>query len=372
MTKGRCFRQTSLGILLLTPGILSAQQQTSYEGPGVLEELIVTATRRESSLQDVSIGVSLLSGEAIAKAHLANTAELTQMIATLNAQTGATAGDSSFNIRGIGTQAFSAGSEPSVSTVVDGVVLSRSGMAFSSMLDVQRVEVLRGPQGTLYGKNASGGVIHIITRDPTQKWGGSVSATAIEDDEYRMGATVSGPLTDTVGVRLTGQWLDDAGYATNVYDNSKLNGVESKSLRGKINWQPSDDFNLLWSSDYYDSDCSCNALTVRAVLESDQQDALLEELLPVVPAKDNFDANNDQETRDEVTAWGHSLTINTALGNYDFTSITAYRDWENTQAVDVDNRPTNPLTLMLDSPPHTEVEQFSQEFRLNSKDADWG
>tara|TARA_R110001599_G_scaffold353826_1_gene599257 strand:+ start:28964 stop:31222 length:2259 start_codon:yes stop_codon:yes gene_type:complete len=372
MTDTRHFRRTSLVLALLVPCGLTLSPATSANSVGVLEELVVTATRREASLQDVPVAVSLLSGTAIAEAHLVNAAELTQMIASLNAQTGATASDSSFNIRGIGTQAFSAGAEPSVSTMIDGVVLSRSGMAFSSMLDVQRVEVLRGPQGTLYGKNASGGVIHIITRDPTPEWAGTLSATAIEKDEYRLGATISGPLGDTVGMRLTGMWIDDDGYATNVYDGSRLNGGESTSLRGKLSWQPRDDFDLMWSADYYDSDCKCNALTVRAVLESDQREALLEELQPVVPSDDNFDANNNQKTRDEVTAWGNSLTMNKALGAYEVTSITAYRNWENTQTVDVDNRPTNPLTLMLDSPPHTEVDQFSQELRLSSNTADWG
>ena len=372
MTDTRYFQRTSLALAVLAQCGLIVSPAMSADDVGVLEELVVTATRREANLQDVPVAVSLLTGKAIAQAYLINAADLTQKIATLNAQTGATAGDSSFNIRGIGTQAFSAGVEPSVSTMIDGVVLSRSGMAFSSMLDVERVEVLRGPQGTLYGKNASGGVIHIITRDPTPEWAGTVSATAIEEDEYRLGGTISGPLGDTVGIRLTGNWIDDDGYATNVYDGSSLNGGENTSLRGKISWHPSDSFDLMWSADYYDSDCKCNALTVRAVLESDQREALLEELLPVVPSDENFDANNNQETRDEVSAWGNSLTLNKALNGYEITSITAYRNWDNTQTVDIDNRPTNPLTLMLDSPPHTEVDQFSQELRLSSKDADWG
>lgn len=372
MTGTRIFRRTSLALALLAPCALAVSPAMSADDRGVLEETMVTATHREANLQDVSVAVTLLSGKAIAQAYLINAADLTQKIATLNAQTGATVGDSSFNIRGIGTQAFSAGAEPSVSTMIDGVVLSRSGMAFSSMLDVERVEVLRGPQGTLYGKNASGGVIHIITRDPTPEWAGTVSATAIEENEYRVGGTISGPLGDTVGIRLTGQRVDDDGYATNVYDNSNLNGGENTSLRGKLSWHPNDDFDLMWSADYYNSDCQCNALSVRAVLESDQREALLEELLPVVPSDENFDSNNDQETRDEVTAWGSSLTMNKALEGYEVTSITAFRNWDNTQTVDVDNRPTNPLTLMLDSPPHTEVDQFSQELRLSSKDAKWG
>ncbi len=199
--------------LLSVPGL--GQESTTGDRP-ILEELIVTAQKREQNLQDVPVGVSLLSGSAMQEAQIKNAAELATLLPTLNVQASSGPSTSSFNIRGIGTQAFSPGVDPSVSTMLDGVVMGRSGMAFLDLVDIERVEVLRGPQGTLYGKNASGGVVHIITRDPTPELSGTAAATAIEDNEYRLDGSVAGPLTDTLGYRLTGSGVDDDGYAENV------------------------------------------------------------------------------------------------------------------------------------------------------------
>ena len=218
---------------------ISAQQKTpTREDRAILEELIVTARKRDQNLQDVAVSVSLLSGKTLAEAQLKNAAELATLLPTLNVQASSGPSTASFNIRGIGTQTFSPGVDPSVSTMVDGVVLGRSGMAFLDLADIERVEVLRGPQGTLYGKNASGGVVHIITRDPTPEFSGTIAGTAIEDNEYRIDGTVSGPVSDTLGYRLTGSKVDDDGWAKNVYNGNKINDQDSYTIRGKLLWQP--------------------------------------------------------------------------------------------------------------------------------------
>lgn len=176
-------------VLFTTP--TSVAQTSSDKQEGLLEELVVTARKREQNLQDVAVGVSLLSGKDIAEAQLRNAADLGQLIPTLNVQASSGPATSSFNIRGIGTQTLNTSVEPSVSTMLDGVAMGNSGMAFVDLVDIERVEVLRGPQGTLYGKNASGGVVHLITRDPTPELSGTVAVTAIEDDEYRIDGTLS-------------------------------------------------------------------------------------------------------------------------------------------------------------------------------------
>ena len=328
--------------LAVPQAIASSDDKSSQP---LLEELIVTARKREQNLQDVAVGVSLLQGDAMSEAQLRNAAELSTLLPTLNVQASSGPSTSSFNIRGIGTQAFSSAIEPSVSTMLDGVVMGNSGMAFVELVDIERVEVLRGPQGTLYGKNASGGVVHIITRDPTPELSGTLSATAIEDDEYRLDGTVSGPMTDTLGYRLTGSALNDDGFIKNRYDGEKLNSNDSYTLRGKLLWQPNEDLELLWSSDYSTTDCDCTALSVRSIMASPQQDALLQEQLPVVPSDDNQDVNNDYETFTDLTGSGHSLTLNWSLGDYRVTSISAFRDWDSQSIVDLDNRPSNPLAL---------------------------
>jgi iron complex outermembrane receptor protein len=366
------FRWTLLGMLLFSQSMLPAQAQVVSKGSLVLEELIITARKREQNLQDVAVGVSLLSGKALAEAQLQNAAELTALVPTLNLQASSGPGTSSFNIRGIGTRSFAAGVEPSVSTMLDGVVMASSGMSFIDLVDIERVEVLRGPQGTLYGKNASGGVVHMITSDPTQELSGVVAVTAIEQDEYRLDGTISGPITDHLSFRLTGNRVDDGGWATNAFDGKDINNSESWTVRGKLLWVVNEDLEFLWSSDFSDSECNCTALSVRSIMASASQEALLEELLPVVPAKDSQDVNNDQETYSDVAASGHSLTVNWSLADYQLTSITAWRDWENESIVDFDRRPTNPLSLSFPVLPFSEQEQFSQELRLSSEPADWG
>jgi iron complex outermembrane recepter protein len=352
-----------------TGSIGAVEKDTSA---GVLEELLVTARKREESLQDVAVGVSLLTGKALAEAQLRNAADLATLIPTLNVQASSGPATQSFNIRGIGTQSFSKGVEPSVSTMLDGVVMGRSGMAFVDLVDIERVEVLRGPQGTLYGKNASGGVIHIITQDPTEELHGTVSATAIEEDEYRLDGTISGPITDSLRFRLTGSVVDDDGYVTNYYNGNTVNDSEEYNIRGKLLWQPDDALELIWSSDYSEVDCRCTALSLRSIMESPVQEAMIAEQLPVVPSNTNQDVNNDQETFSDRDASGHSLTLNWMLDKLTVTSISAYREWNSEGAVDFDNRPSNPFELEFPRPFQTEQEQWSQEFRFTSADHDWG
>jgi len=338
----------------------------------ILEELIVTARKREQSLQDVAVGVSLLSGKSIAEAQLRNAADLSRLIPTLNVQASSGPSTSSFNIRGIGTQALNVSVESSVSTMVDGVVMGNAGSSFVELVDIERVEVLRGPQGTLYGKNASGGVIHIITRDPTPEFSGTFAATAIEDDEYRVDGTVSGPLTDDLSYRVTGSAVDDGGFAENVYTGDKINNTETWNVRGKLLWQPREDLELLWSSDWSATDCDCTALSVRSIMASPQQEALLAEEFPVVPSDDNQDVNNDSKTFTDIDASGHSLTLDWRVGDFTVTSISAYRDWSSESIVDLDHRPTNPIELGFPRPPKDELEQLTQELRLASPPAGWG
>ncbi len=200
---------TAIGMLVFTAP-LTLPSASAQDGL-VLEEVIVTARKREQSLQDVSVAVTALTTEAIADAQLYSAQDLVQLVPSLTFQEGSNPRQSSFNIRGIGTQSFSTGVEPSVSTMLDGVVMGRSGQAFMQLLDIERVEVLRGPQGTLFGKNASAGVVHIITKDPSPEFSGEVMVGAAEGDEYRGGATVAGPITDTLGFRLSGYASDIDG-----------------------------------------------------------------------------------------------------------------------------------------------------------------
>lgn len=335
-----------------------------------LEEIIVTATKREQSLQDVSVAVTALSDDIIREAQINSSEDLTFLVPSLNLQKSSNPRQSSFNIRGIGTQSFSSAVEPSVSTMLDGVVMGRSGQAFMQLMDIQRVEVLRGPQGTLFGKNSTAGVVHIITRDPTEEHSGEIMGTLINDEEYRAGLTVSGPVTDSLGYRFTASGTDVAGYTKNYYDGDYLNGSEDWNVRGKLRWLPSDAVEIKWASDYSEQECDCSASPVRSLEpydgnEEEVQD-ILDRMAPVVPGEENNEVNINKIPETETTLWGHSLEVNWDIGDYTVTSISAARGSKiDAQGDgDLDGQPVDILRLAQRG--DTEQKQFTQELRIAS------
>ncbi|MEH6584195.1 MAG: TonB-dependent receptor [Halioglobus sp.] len=352
--------QTNLKLGLITAAVMAVNGIPAHAQDGApslqLEEVLVTARKREESLQDVSVAVSAVTDTALNDAHIRNSADLTKLVPSLTLA----GGGGSFVIRGIGTQAFSAGVEASVSTLIDGVVLGRAGHGFMQLVDIQRVEVLRGPQGTLFGKNSSGGVVHFITKNPSDEFEADISATAIEHGEYRLGGTISTPVTDTFGVRFTYGGIRDDGYIKNVYDGETYNGGDSDTFRFKARWLPTDSLELKWSSDLASEDDSNQISTLRSTPDPD----IAAEVLPVVASEENYKVNLDGEIFREVDRFGHSLEINWDIGDYTVTSISAYRDNETLASGDVDARPTNPSGF--DQVESDQQDQFTQELRLTS------
>lgn len=349
-----------LTLVILPAIVLVCQQalaQTTGTGRPMLEEVVVTATKRVSNLQDVSVAVTALSADMLQNAQITQTEDLVALVPSLNMQKGDSSGDSSFNIRGIGTQVFGIGVEPSVSTMIDGVVLGRPGQAFMQLNDVERIEVLRGPQGTLFGKNSSGGVVHIITQNPTDKFEAKVNAAAIEEEEYQLGGTVSGPITDTLGYRVTAFGSDMNGYIKNIYDGDKLNGSKDWSSRAKLRWLPTDSLEVKYTGDYSDQDCDCNAMTIRQTTDP-------EAIAPIVASSKNDQVNIDSPTKDKVKSYGHALEANWDRSGYTLTSISAYRNWKEDFHGDTD---FGPVALYgLDQGKNTQQDQYTQELRLTS------
>lgn len=354
-----------------SPQLLLAQGGANAPAAG-LEEIVVTARKREQSLQDLSVSVMALPESLLKDAFLTDSEDLTQLVPSLNMQRGTSPRSSSFNIRGVGTQSYSDGVEPSVSTVLDGVVMGRSGMAFMQLLDVERVEVLRGPQGTLFGKNSTAGVVHIITQEPSVDFTASASVTAIEDDQLQGGFTISGPAGDALGYRLSGFYAEDDGYIDNVFNGDKLNQKEDWSLRGKLRWDATDQLSFLWASDLSNTEGDCCVTTFREINpwpaeppnNQARVDRFLDNISPAVPSEDNTDANHDYPDRLELDGQGHSLTMDWQLGDFTLTSITAYREWDQKSSSDTDQQPEHLLNVWDGS--DSEQEQWTQELRLSS------
>eukprot|EP01137_Pigoraptor_chileana_P006738 Opistho-2@51373 len=182
-------------VALAALAVLAAAPVLAQEEKVQLDTVTVTATRRSESLQSVPVAVSVLSGEQMEQANRNTLGGLATQVPSVNFRTGASNKDTSLFIRGVGTISTSPGVEPTVSTVIDGVVLARPGQATLDLLDIARVEVLRGTQGTLFGKNASAGVINITSKAPSQALEGYVDLSHFgAGNENRLRAGVSGEL----------------------------------------------------------------------------------------------------------------------------------------------------------------------------------
>lgn len=168
-------------------------------------EIIVTAQKRSERLQDVPVAVSVVSGDAIANQGRVNLEGAQYLVPALNFVKAGTALNQTLFLRGIGTTTFSIAVEPSVSTVLDGVVLSRAAEAFTDLVDIERLEVLRGPQGTLFGKNASAGVVNIVSKRPGRDLGGTLEGSYFFDNgnEYRVRGAIDLPLSAQLRTRTT-------------------------------------------------------------------------------------------------------------------------------------------------------------------------
>ncbi|MFK7975342.1 MAG: TonB-dependent receptor [Halioglobus sp.] len=332
-----------------------------------LEEIIVTASKRQENLQDVSVAVTAISSEALRQSKILQSEELTSLVPSLNLQKGMNPRSSSFNIRGIGTQSFSAAVEPSVSTVLDGVVMGRSGMAFTQLFDLNRVEVLRGPQGTLFGKNASGGVIQFITEQPGDEFSGKLVTSIIEDGEYRGEAAINVPISDRAAFRLAGSASHVDGWIENVFDGSKRNETDDWALRGQFRFDVTEDLTLTWASDLSDKDCECSQNVLRSAEPGTE---ILDAIFPVIPGEKNTQHNDDGDMSLQVESFGHRLNVDYQFGGFTLTSITAYREWNEDFDEDVDNSPVVPIPgsilFSFEQEGTLDQEQFSQEIRLLS------
>jgi iron complex outermembrane receptor protein len=259
----------TLGAFLALPTLASAQTQDTGttvapgagEGPEI-EEVIVTAQRREQRLQDVPIAITVVDAEALDRFSVNSIEGVQTLVPTLTLRKGTTVANSAVVLRGIGTISFSLAAEPAVSTVVDGVVYARSGQAFNDLYDIQRIEVLRGPQGTLFGKNASAGALNIVTQGPGREFGGDVTVSAFSDQEYRVRANVSIPFTDTFGARLSATYGYYDGNIRNIFTGEDVNGTDRKGVRGVFEWRPNDRMDFRFIADYSETNDDCCAEVV--------------------------------------------------------------------------------------------------------------
>jgi iron complex outermembrane receptor protein len=358
-------------------GAATAPEAATTTPDNAPAEIIVTAQKRAERLQDVPVAVSVVSGDALAQTGRASLEGAVNLVPSFNFLKSGTTLNQSLFLRGVGTSTFSIAGEPSVSTVVDGVVLSRSGEAFSELFDVDRMEVLRGPQGTLFGKNASAGVINIVTKQPTQEFGGFAEASYFTKREYRVRGALNLPLSDTIAARLSGFYSDYDGNIVNTAakDGKYVNGYKHYGFRGQMRFQFSPDVTFDLSADYHKNNDDCCAevigtgtpVVANGVFTGFSTTNPVFTALPTPQGDKTRTIAQNLITRTLETGYGFSGQLNATVGDLTVTSITAYRNWKNTEIRDGDFLPAAYIGFnqLHDTGPQT-GNTFTQELRLTS------
>ena len=224
-----------------------------------LQEVVVTANKRAESIQDVPASVIAVTAETLERVNVRTFDDIVNVVPGVTISKTTQPANNSINIRGIGTYAYSIATQPSTVVVVDDIPQAFQAEAFTSLVDVQQVEVLRGPQSTLFGKSASAGVINITTVGPSDTFTAHADVMGTSDDEETVQASVSGPVSDTLKYRITAGYNDYKGNLHNLTTGSWLDGQQDQTLRGNIQWQPAGGWTVTWLPYMIDTIASCCA-----------------------------------------------------------------------------------------------------------------
>jgi iron complex outermembrane recepter protein len=327
------------GLALIAAAVSLAVSQAAWSqsdaDSSALDEIVITAQKREQKLQEVPIAVSVVSGAQAESLGGFNVEALKQLVPSLNIRKTNTTINQALFLRGVGTINFAIAAQPSVASVLDGVVLSSAGEAFGDLYDIERVEVLRGPQGTLFGKNSSAGVVNIVSKRPGREFAGYVDLGAYEDDEMKVKVAVDTPISDRVRARTTAVWGNFPGYIDNITTGAaggKLNGYHRKGFRTLWVAEPTDAVQLTFSADYRKSNDNCCVEVIGTAPTGGQAAALTSLLSGVTFAGDETrKVKQNLEMRSLEEAYGASLQADIDIGENTLTSITAWRTWDSTE-----------------------------------------
>ncbi|WP_083800363.1 TonB-dependent receptor domain-containing protein [Erythrobacter sp. SD-21] len=362
--------------------------------------IVVTAQGRAQNLADVPVAISAVSSETLENSGTSDIRELNQVAPSLLVSSTGNEANGSARIRGIGTVGDNPGLESSVAVFVDGVYRSRSGNALSELGPLERIEILRGPQGTLGGRNSSAGMISIYTAEPEFDFGGYADFTYGNFDALRIEGGVNAPLGDTVAARIDGVWFQRDGFYNDVVNDTDVNNRDRYLVRAQALFEPNDDISFRLVGDYSKKDEACCAATF-----------VQPEVAPLARVSPGFDPFARPETgspalastgnpivnvllglgqdpraftqstydRDiyvtqgrsyagETEDYGVSGELNWDLGGANLTSITGYREYFNTQASDTDYTQVDILYRAPgDDAGAREFKTFTQELRLNGE-----
>ena len=339
-----------------------AEEQAESPDPNVI---VVTATKREQTLQEVPVAVSVTTAETIERAQIRDIADLATVVPSLRVSQLQSAFATSYSIRGFGTDGNNIGLEPSVAMFVDGVYRSRAIAQISDLPDIQRVEVLRGPQSTLFGKNASAGVISIVTKRPEFDFSGSVEASYGNYDAKVVKGYVTGPITDSVAFSVGAGWNNRDGYLTNGFNGEDINDRNRWFTRGQLLFDNGGAFQARLIADYdkIEERC-CGVVNVLPSAETGVINLLGGQVNDFRNNPDGDVIFTDVDPINDIKNYGFSGQLDYEFGPVTATSITSYRETSLMADQDVDFSSADLSTGANIG--DADIDTFTQELRFAS------
>lgn len=355
-------------VTVATPAIAqeeraAADSASSSEG---FKDIIVTANRREQKLQDVPLAISAVTAEAAEARGVTGTSSLQMVVPSLVVTRVANVAQP--YIRGLGSSAGNVNSEPSVAMYVDGVYYPSANANFFDFNNIERVEVLKGPQGTLFGRNATGGVIQLITKDPGSVPEMDFKVGYANYNTVTANAYLAGPITDTLGANLAVLYKDQGdGWGKNIFTGKDTVTEHNFGVRGKLVWSPDEATQVHFSADYArNRNGAINAQNPRGTTNFNP-DTIMQDILDGGPGRGDpypgdYNTNNDYEQRSVVETGGVALRVNHDFGGFNLMSLSAYRKTQGYWRYDQDLSPS-PFTA---AEINQKARMYSQEVHLSS------
>jgi iron complex outermembrane recepter protein len=312
------------------------QQSTAQNGPSRLETVQVSASKRIEKLEEVPAAISVISNEQLERQNVRSLEDVITLTPAVTVTYGSTAANNGLNMRGIGTSSIGIGVESDVAVIVDDIPLGTQYQAFRDLADVLRVEILKGPQSTLIGKNAIAGAISITTKPVSGPLRGEIVTSYTSDRESRVRFSYGGDLSEKFGLRIAASANEFPGNVENLTTGNKVNGSKGRTVIAKAVWRPTDRLNVEFSPRYNYNESSCCTLVpilfepIQGALLSNIRDLPATRLLVGLDIKPgNRQVRIDTETAFESETAGAGLRMNYTLANdMQLTSITSFENYK--------------------------------------------
>jgi iron complex outermembrane recepter protein len=409
MLKPTSRRHIATATALAVVGLAAGLPQMVLAQESLLEEIVVTAQKREQSLQDVSMSLSAFSGNVLEQRAIEDIADLQYSVPNVISD------GFRVTIRGVGNNAIASSAEGGLGYHINGVYVNRPLMVGQEYFDLERVEVLRGPQGTLYGRNTTAGVINVLTRKPGEEFGGDVAVTLGNYNSINTKGAINIPITDNIRQRFAANYSKRDGYTENVYNGHDIDGRDSYEIRSSTAFEFGENTSMDLVISYFEEDsnrsrevkgtCTKDATYGCSPLSAgfetpDVTNSLYQTLNnaflggALLPQGDFFAGNNnprdyrkanaDQDPTWEAEQLGVSVEIKHELDNYSLTSLTGYYDTTTDTFADFDRfapdvKMNFPVTYRANTKDYittdeiksgrrnlNDSQQFTQEFRISS------